>query len=144
MPREASAGAVIFYMQGNTPLYLLLHYESGHHDFTKGNIEKGEEEKETVRREIREETGIEDIIFIDGFREKISYFYRRSGKTIYKTVVFYLVRSNTRDIRLSYEHIGYKWLEYEEAIEMVTFKNSKSVLKKARDHLKGKKILSLF
>ncbi len=142
MPRERSAGAVVFYIQEKTPIYLLLHYKSGHHDFPKGNIEENEEEIETVRREIREETGIEDIDFMDGFREEINYFYRRSGRTIFKTVVFYLARSNTRGIKLSYEHIGYRWLEYQEAVEKVTFKNSKDILKKANDYLKSRGISS--
>ena len=56
MERERSAGAIIFREEKRKIYYLLLHYESGHWDFPKGHVEKEEKEKETVKREIREET----------------------------------------------------------------------------------------
>jgi 8-oxo-dGTP pyrophosphatase MutT (NUDIX family) len=130
MPREISAGAVIFRRDGETR-FLLLHYGAGHWDFVKGNVEEDEGEKETVLREIREETGIEDAVFLEDFKEKISYFYKREKKTIYKEVIFYLAETKTEEIRLSYEHIGYDWLKYEDALQKLTYKNAKDVLKKA-------------
>ena len=54
---------------------MLLHYTSGHWDFVKGNVEVNETEKETVVRELREETGITDACFVEEFREKIEYFW---------------------------------------------------------------------
>ena len=61
MARETSAGAVLFRRDGNTPLFLLLHYTAGHWDFPKGNVEEGEEDRATVTREIKEETGIASV-----------------------------------------------------------------------------------
>ena len=58
MPKEKSAGAVIFRMENGEPYYLLLRYYSGHWEFAKGHIEEGESNEETVKREIEEETGI--------------------------------------------------------------------------------------
>src|SRR3989338_9342144 len=133
--REISAGAIVFREEKGKILYLLLHYEEGHWDFPKGNIEKGEEEKETVKREIKEETGITKISFIEGFKEKIKYFYKREGQTIYKEVVFYLAETKESKIKISFEHIGYKWLSYGEAIKQLTFKNAKEILKKAHSFL---------
>ncbi|NIM44090.1 MAG: NUDIX domain-containing protein [Nitrososphaeria archaeon] len=134
MPRERSIGAVIFRREEH-PIYLLLHYKSGHWDFVKGNIEKGEREKETVVRETKEEAGIEDLVFLEGFRDKISYFYRRGNSTVYKEVVFFLAETKTEEVELSYEHIGYQWLRYEEAYEKTTYKNSKKVIQKAHQFL---------
>ena len=134
MPKEISAGAVVF-RQNKEVKYLLLNYEAGHWDFPKGHIEKGEEEKETVKREVEEETGISKISFIEGFKEKIKYFYRREGQTIYKEVVFYLVETKESKIKISFEHIGYEWLDYEDALKRLTFKNAKEILKKAHSFL---------
>jgi bis(5'-nucleosidyl)-tetraphosphatase len=131
MPREISAGAVIFRRTRSNPEFLVLHYGLGHWDFVKGNIEKGEEEKETVRREIEEETGITPVKFVQGFRETIKYFYRWRGQNIFKIVIFYLVETRQREVKLSFEHVGYEWLPYREAVQRLTFKNSKDVLKKA-------------
>jgi bis(5'-nucleosidyl)-tetraphosphatase len=131
MPREISAGAVIFRRTRLGPEFLLLHYGLGHWDFVKGNIEKGEEEKETVRREIEEETGITRVTFVDGFRETIRYFYRWKGENIFKIVLFYLVETRQKRVKLSDEHVGYDWLSYRKALERLTFKNSRDALKKA-------------
>ena len=72
------------------PEYLLLHYSAGHWDFPKGNIEAGENEKQTAIREIWEETSITGIEFLDGFRMKIEYKYRHGKKLVRKEVVLYL------------------------------------------------------
>jgi 8-oxo-dGTP pyrophosphatase MutT (NUDIX family) len=134
MPKEVSAGAVIF--KRNKEIgYLLLRYEAGHWDFPRGGIEKGEEEKETVVREAREETGVEDLIFLPGFREKIFWFYRKEGKTIYKEAIFYLAETKTKEIKISHEHVDFKWLPYEAALERLTFPSGKKVLEKANNFL---------
>jgi 8-oxo-dGTP pyrophosphatase MutT (NUDIX family) len=115
--------------------YLLLHYEAGHWDFPKGNQEKNEKEEQTVAREIKEETSIEDIEFIDGFRETINYFYKRGNETIFKEVAFFLAQSATEKVKLSFEHIGYAWMSYENAYKRLTFNSAKELLKKADSFL---------
>jgi 8-oxo-dGTP pyrophosphatase MutT (NUDIX family) len=132
--REKSCGAVVFAKNAEVN-YLLLRYEAGHWDFVKGNVEPNESEKDTVIRELREETGIAGTEVIDGFRERIQYFYRRQGSTIQKEVVFFLVEAPTKKVELSFEHIGYDWLNYQGALEKLTFKNAKDVLQKAHAFL---------
>ena len=120
-----------------------MHYESGHWEFAKGHIEKGESEEQTVRREIQEETGITDITIIPGFKEYIKYFFRNNyalkkedknkAPWIFKLVVFYLVETRAQEVKISDEHIGYAWLTYEDALKKLTFKNAKNLLKKAND-----------
>ncbi len=139
MPREISAGAVVFRRTKKGPEFLLLHYELGHWDFVKGNIEKGEDENETVRREIEEETGIKRITFVDGFREIIKYFYKWKGKNILKIVIYYLVETKQKTVKLSYEHIGFEWLPYVRAMDKLTFRNSKEVLNKAYEFIEKPK-----
>lgn len=137
MPREISAGAVIFRRTKSGPEFLILHYELGHWDFVKGNIEKGEDEKETVKREIEEETGIARVRFVDGFRETIKYLYKWKGQNIFKIVIFYLAETRQRKVRLSNEHTGHDWLPYQETLQRLTFRNSKEVLKKANEFIEG-------
>ena len=66
MPREKSAGAIIFRTENGIKYYLLLHYapsepgKRGQWGFAKGHVEEGETEEETARREVAEETGIKD------------------------------------------------------------------------------------
>lgn len=135
MVHEKSSGAVVF-RRSNEIEYLLLHYGAGHWGFSRGQIESGETEKDTALREVAEETGITNARFVDGFREEMSYFYRREGKTVFKEVVLFLVQALNSEVKLSYEHIGFEWLPYERALERLTFENSKSILRKANEYLK--------
>lgn len=132
MPFEKSAGAVVI-RENEEPKYLLLHYKGGHWDFVKGNIEEGESEKETVLRELEEETGIDEAKFIEGFRETINYVYRRNKQVFYKEVVFYLLTTKQKKVRISFEHQGYDWLPYEDAMKRLTFKNARQLLEKAKN-----------
>jgi len=131
---ERSCGGIIFYGKE----YLLLKYGWGHWGFVKGNIEKGESLEETFLRGAEEEAGLkkENLILIEGFREKISYFYRKEGKTIFKLVIYLLAESNTKNVRLSFEHTDYVWLTFDKALEKITYEGDKNVLKKAHQFLK--------
>lgn len=137
MPFEKSVGGVIFRKVRKDIYYLLLHYEAGHWDFPKGHIEKGETEIETLLREIKEETGISDLKIIQGFKEYIKYFFKEKGRNIFKIVIFYLAETKTKEIKLSFEHIGCDWLLYKDALRRLTFKNTKNILKKANQFLKN-------
>jgi 8-oxo-dGTP pyrophosphatase MutT (NUDIX family) len=165
MPREKSAGAIIYRMEGGMPLYLLLHYPSlnrkgGHWEFAKGHIEEGEDYEKTVRREVAEETGINDLEFLPGFKKHIKYFFRQYptkvlrdnltvkprknsslarhnakalGGWVFKLVTFFVAQTQTKDVKLSLEHIGFAWLPANQAIKKTTFKNSKLLLKEANE-----------
>ena len=143
MKQEKSAGAIVFRKE-KEPIYLLLHYEMGHWDFPKGKIESGEKDLETVKREIQEETGIKNIEILKDFKEEIHYYYKFEGELITKTVVFYLAKTDTENVKLSFEHIGFAWLSYDKALDKLTFKNAKEILKKANDFLKTNKTLDDF
>ncbi len=131
MADELSCGIIVFREELPQRLYLLLHYEEGHWDFPKGHVEAGESEKEAALRELREETGIKDAELVFGFRERIEYFYRREGKTMHKEVFFFLGRTDSKDVTLSHEHIGFEWLPFEAALARLTYDNAKGLLKKA-------------
>ena len=135
MAQEKSCGAVVFKRQKDSAKYLILHYGAGHWDFPKGKQEKNENEEQTAIREIREETGIEDIKLLDGFKETIKYFFKKGEETVYKEVVFFLAETHSQEVTLSSEHIGYAWLSYEHAYKKMTFNNSKELLKKANHFL---------
>ncbi len=133
MLEERSAGSIIYRQSSKGKLYLLLNYPSGHWDFVKGNIEKGETFKQTVLREIREETGISDITFVDGFEDKIEYHYQRDGQVIHKEVVFFLSNTKTDQVVLSHEHLDYAWLNFDDALEKLTYKTAQKLFKKVKD-----------
>ncbi len=135
MFNEKSAGCVLFQIDQGIIRYLLLRYGLGHWGFPKGNIEVGEKEQDAGIREVQEETGISKIVLIDNFREKVHYIYKRQGKTIHKEVVYFLAKSNEKEVTLSFEHSEYKWLCYEDSLKQLSFENAKTVLMKANQKI---------
>ena len=132
MIEETSAGIVLFRKEESKILFLLLHYPSGHWDFVKGKMEKGESTHQTAIREAKEETGITDITFIENFEEWIEYNFKHQGELVQKKVVFFLAETKTKEVKISHEHSGYTWLDYNSSMEKTTFDNAKTVLTKAQ------------
>jgi len=135
LKKERSAGIVLFFEKPEGNRFLLLNYPTGHWDFVKGKIEQDENEHETAIRETKEETGISDIEFIEGFEESINYNFQYEGELIYKEVVFFLAKTKTVTVMVSHEHLDYTWLDYKNAIEKITYQNAKDILSKANDLL---------
>jgi len=131
MIKEKSAGAIIFKRDGKIRyLFLKKKYKTEYWDLPKGNIEKDEKEEETVRREIQEETGLKDLKFVPGFKEKINYFYKNDRGTVFKEVIFFLVESKSEEVKISPEHTSYEWVTYTEALKRAK-ENTRKVFEKA-------------
>jgi len=131
MIEETSSGVVLFRKENGKILFLLLHYPSGHWDFVKGKMEEGESPHETAIRETREETEISDVRFLDNFEEWIQYNFQYQGELIRKKVVFFLGETQTKEIKISHEHLNYTWMDYPTAMEKTTFDNARTVLSKS-------------
>lgn len=140
-PDEKSCGIVLFREDGsaNHPKqeYLILHYPGGHFDFPKGHVEKGEEraEKRTALRELKEETGIRNVEFLPNFRSEFFYTYFKKGKLSYKQVVFFLGKTPEKEVKLSFEHKNFMWLNFKKALKILTYDNAKNLLKEAEEYL---------
>jgi 8-oxo-dGTP pyrophosphatase MutT (NUDIX family) len=132
MIKETSAGIVLYRKENAKNLFLLLHYPSGHWDFVKGKMEKNETTHETAIRETKEETGITDIVFAENFEEWIRYDFKHQGELVQKKVVFFLAETKTKEIKISHEHSGYTWMDYNLSMEKLTFGNAKTILTKAQ------------
>ena len=137
MKNEQSAGVVFFRKIENRIEFLLLHYPSGHWDLVKGHIENNETAKEAAKRESKEETGIIDIKFIDGFEEEIEYYFKYDNQNIHKKVTFFLSETKQNRITLSDEHLDFIWLDFENAKKKITFDTAKQIVKNANDLLES-------
>jgi 8-oxo-dGTP pyrophosphatase MutT (NUDIX family) len=127
---EKSCGAVVYRKyHGNTEILLIRHIKSGYWSFPKGHIECGESEAQTAIREIKEETGLD--VFVDtGFRETVTFSPRRDAT---KTVVYFVAKAKNHDILPQFEEISdYKWIEINQAGNLLTYDNDKTVASKAK------------
>jgi bis(5'-nucleosidyl)-tetraphosphatase len=134
---ERSAGVIVYRRaaRANEEEFLLLDY-GRFWDYPKGHVEKGEDDLEAALREVKEETGVDDLTLHDGFRHEITYFFRDKRKgLIKKTVVFFLGRTKAKDVTLSHEHSGAEFLPFDEAAKRVTYPTAKATLRAAKKFL---------
>ena len=133
---EKSAGGIVYYdAGGDGPVYLLMSNRKGYWEFPKGHVDQGETEEEAAIREVREETGLNDVKIVSGFKVKIKYTYSKDGKKYPKEVVFFLMKAEPKRVEVSEEHTGYVWLKYEDAIKKISYDNARKVLEKAHKFL---------
>jgi bis(5'-nucleosidyl)-tetraphosphatase len=133
---ERAAGFVLFRTHHQQRQYLLLRHQHGKHwAFPKGHIEFGEDEETTAVRELLEETGITELQFIQGFRDTSHYSFQRNAKRILKTVVYYLAETPCFTVALSDEHSEHRWLGFDDAAALLTYEESKRILRTAEDLL---------
>ncbi|TSD00817.1 MAG: NUDIX family hydrolase [Parcubacteria group bacterium Athens0714_25] len=149
---EESSGAVVFRREEGKIKYLLLQYRNKHWSFPKGHIESGESLLETVRRETKEETGIDDLEICPGFSRRIYFYYKAVGSEreerikskrsirIFKRVTFFLGKTAKEKVVLSDEQIDFAWLEFDKAFERTTYSKDRSVLVAASQYLKNAEI----
>ena len=131
---ETSCGVVLV----NFGSILLLQYPQGHWDFPKGHVEEGDEDgRATAARELQEETGISDAVFVEDFQYRTAYNFRHKGKRIDKQVFWYIAETETMSVNISHEHREHLWLEWESAMAQLTHDESKGVLTAAHNHMKS-------
>ncbi len=139
---ETAAGMILFREKNvdrkKKREYLILKYNTADHywGFAKGHLEQGETEEQAAFREVEEETGLTNIELIEGFKEKTKYFFKQDEKVISKDVTWFLGKVNDeQDGFVSNEHEELRWLKYEEAVKLLSFKEYKLLLEKAEKRL---------
>lgn len=125
---EKTCGSVLFLRDNGVKKYLLIKNDSGHIGFPKGHIEVGETERQTARREVFEETGI-DIEINEETRQE--YTYKTLNGSI-KKCIYFCNEFDMQEIKIQQEEISESWLlPYEEAMKLLNFKEDRRILEKA-------------
>jgi 8-oxo-dGTP pyrophosphatase MutT (NUDIX family) len=94
-----------------------------------GHIEKGEKPLEAAKREVKEETGIDNISRI--VDPEVSYEFTSDNKKNYKEYLFgFEVPQTIEEITISDEHVNYSWLNAETSRQMIHWQNNKEGLDK--------------
>ena len=123
MKYEKSCGCIII----DDNKVLLIQQNEGHWGFPKGHVEGNETEKETAIREVKEETNLDVEI-----NDKHKYFEEYSPEEgIWKKVVYFVATKLSDKIIPQKEEVqNIEWIDVNDAIEKLTFENSKKILKK--------------
>lgn len=131
---EKSCGGVLYTHVNGERRYLMVRNRSGYYGFPKGHIENTENDEETARREIREETGLTEVRFVEGFTRTNRYMCK--AHTQKQVTLFLGIFPPTATIAPSMEIREYKLLPFEQAVETIGHENDKQILREAEAFLK--------
>jgi len=116
-----SAGVVVVRQAEEGWRFLLLR-AFNHWDFPKGMVEPGEEPLAAAVREVREESLIGDLEFAWGETSTRTGPYSRG-----KVACYFIAQTRTIDVTLPVnpelgraEHSEYRWVDYDEAVQLVS------------------------
>ena len=122
--------AIIFRRNGDTVEYLLLKRLPDRNGFWQpvtGGLEEGETQTEALRREIKEETGIKNLIRVI----EDLYYFEFSNPNLNQEYVYGVEVSSTEEVVLDgREHSEYRWCGIKDALQLLYWKENKEALEK--------------
>lgn len=124
--RETTSGGIIFRRNKRTRQLEILLIQDAKNRWTipKGHVEEGEEPKQTAEREIREETGLQEMKVMN-WLGKVNFRYRRGHTLVLMTMHIYLVHGLGDTDKLSGEDwlSDIRWLSAQDAIDKIAYED---------------------
>lgn len=109
---------------------LVLHKEGSHWGFPKGRKNPGETHQQAAARELKEETGLEVTKYLQDLPLIEHYQFRKQYQLVDKTV-YYFPAFVSGQLKLQEEEIREgRWVRLDEALELLSFKEGRSILQK--------------
>lgn len=122
--RETTSGGIVFRHAAKTGAVQILLMQDAKNRWTipKGHVEPGEEPKQTAEREIREETGLQEMK-VHNWLGKVNFRYRRNHTLVLMTMHIYLVEGLGNSDKLHPEDWlnDIKWLAATDAVDKIAY-----------------------
>jgi 8-oxo-dGTP pyrophosphatase MutT (NUDIX family) len=136
--RETSAGGVVFRLEAGAPLFLLIRDSYANWGFPKGHLESGERAEDAALREVREETGLNELA-VRGTIDTIDWYFRFRGRLIHKVCHFFLMETSQADTAPQRAEgiTACRWAAYGDAVDSISYGNARQVLHHAYEMISG-------
>jgi bis(5'-nucleosidyl)-tetraphosphatase len=136
--KDQSFGVIPVRWQNSEYQFLLVQHHAGHWAFPKGHAENGETDLQAARRELKEETGISNVIVLEDVSLAETYYFKRGEQTVSKKVCYFLGIVKEYAVRIQAAEIkAYKWVNAGDAFNLITFSESRRLLTEAKQYLDG-------
>jgi 8-oxo-dGTP pyrophosphatase MutT (NUDIX family) len=132
-PREVSAGGVVVHDGQVLVIVPTRRAPDGSRVLAlpKGHPDRGESTIAAAEREVREETGVQELESLGELGEA-RYWYRRDGQTIGKSVTFFLFRTAKAELGEHDDEVeGVRWLSLRQARERLTHAAEREMIGRA-------------
>lgn len=121
--RETTSGGIVYRRNKQGGLEILLMQDAKNRwTIPKGHVEPGEETGATAEREVREETGLQDME-VHVWLGKVNFRYRRAHTLVLMTMHIWLVegQGNTDELEPEEWLNDIKWLPAMDAVDKIAY-----------------------
>lgn len=135
---ETSAGGVLFRCTPQGPRYLVILDSHRNWGFPKGHLGEGESAADAARREVTEETGLDDLVLHESLGT-IDWYFRLEGRPIHKYCHLFLFEAPRGEaVPQADEGIAATvWCPAQRALATLSHENTRAILRKAVIRVSG-------
>ncbi len=131
-PPIVAVGGVVYRRHVGRPELLLIRKRHGFWTLPKGRVKSGEDERDALAREVREETGLGGDI--GPAVQQVRYTIQKSGRPRHKVVTYYIVHAEEGTLcpgqKEGIEFV--RWFPFQAALRRIHRKRIRAVARAAR------------
>lgn len=133
---ERSAGGVVVRGADGATRVLLIRDPYENWGLPKGHVEPGEAARDAAVREVREETGLDDVVVEDEIAT-IDWYFRHDEQVVHKFCTFFLMRSERGEAVPERDEgiTDCVWVGLDEVADHITYDNARAVVQQVVERL---------